>query len=58
MQVLNFCFCLLLAGAYAITDKGSSTRFDYELAIPREPGEVQEEFHIGRAGEYILQVKA
>jgi hypothetical protein len=44
-------------GSYALVRHGRSTILAYALALPEEPGEVQEAFHIEREGRFALSIK-
>ncbi|KAI9015384.1 hypothetical protein DFJ74DRAFT_731742 [Hyaloraphidium curvatum] len=44
-------------GAYAIVDQGGGTHLAYSLQVPSEPGEVQDDFGIGKQGSFVLAVK-
>lgn len=48
----------MLAGVYSIVDRGDNTRLDYELEIPLEPKQVQQEFCIGKTADYVISIKA
>ncbi|KAK9917620.1 hypothetical protein WJX75_006559 [Coccomyxa subellipsoidea] len=44
-------------GVYKIYDHGRDSRLVYELEVPQEPGDVQEDFSIKKTGSYIISVK-
>ncbi|EIE27488.1 hypothetical protein COCSUDRAFT_55496 [Coccomyxa subellipsoidea C-169] len=44
-------------GVYKIYDHGRDSRLAYELEVPQEPGDVQEDFRIKKTGSYIISVK-
>ncbi|RUS19611.1 hypothetical protein BC937DRAFT_87200 [Endogone sp. FLAS-F59071] len=44
-------------GVYAIVEHNGHTHLAYILTLPKEPGEVQEAFNIGKEGSYIISVK-
>ena len=46
------------AGAYSIVTRGKDTRLEYVLDVPLEPIQLQQEFCIGRTGDYVLVIKA
>lgn len=48
------CVC---AGVYKIYDHGRDSRLAYELEVPQEPSDVQEDFRIKKTGSYIISVK-
>jgi hypothetical protein len=48
---------LLLAGVYTIAEEGSDARLMYELEVPEEPQDVQQELNIGKTGNFSLQMK-
>jgi hypothetical protein len=44
-------------GVYALIQRGRNLHLIYKLELPRQPGEVQEEFNIAPQGAYILSIK-
>lgn len=52
------CQTWMSVGVYTIADEGSEARLMYELEIPEEPQELQEQLNIGKTGDYSLQMKA
>lgn len=42
---------------YKIYDHGRDSKLVYELEVPHEPGDVQEDFSIKKTGSYIISVK-
>jgi hypothetical protein len=44
-------------GVYAIVEHEDHTHLAYELELPEQPGEVQEEFDLEKQGSYIVAVK-
>ncbi len=42
---------------YKIYDHGRDSRLAYELEVPQEPSDVQEDFRIKKTGSYIISVK-
>ena len=48
---------LMLTGVYTIADEGSDARLMYQLEIPDEPQELQEQLKIGKTGDYSMQIK-
>ncbi|HEX8203354.1 MAG TPA: hypothetical protein VF590_22955 [Isosphaeraceae bacterium] len=44
-------------GVYALARSGRNSVLAYVLELPEEPGVVQEAFHIGREGRFVLAIK-
>ncbi len=48
---------LSMTGVYTIADEGSDARLMYQLEIPEEPQELQDQLNIGKTGDFSLQMK-
>ena len=46
-----------MTGVYTIADEGSDARLMYQLEIPEEPQELQDQLNIGKTGDFSLQMK-
>ena len=42
---------------YTIAEEGRDARLMYELEVPEEPQDVQQELNIGKTGNFSLQMK-
>ncbi|KAF9170249.1 hypothetical protein BGX21_009344 [Mortierella sp. AD011] len=40
-----------------LLDERNHSRFIYDLEVPEQPGDVQEEFNISKEGQFVIQVK-
>ena len=42
---------------YTIAEEGTDARLMYELEVPEEPQDLQQELNIGKTGNFSLQMK-
>ncbi|KAF9956579.1 hypothetical protein BGZ65_002592 [Modicella reniformis] len=48
---------LIASARYDILIHHGHSHFVYELEVPQQPGEVQQEFNISKEGQFVIQVK-